>query len=158
MKKGLIGILSLLLITVMAGCGSEPVENSATETRRDREREDVPAPAAEGSGTTTEAAVTEAAPVEAAPVEAMKEEAAAPAAGDGLVGTKWVYDEITLEFKEGNMVFLKGGPLMALAPDGTDAAYTLDGEAFEVTVLGQVYSGSFDGTKLMVDGKEAVKQ
>lgn len=169
MKKGLIGLLSLLLIGVLAGCGSPapaPEGNAAPERNRGEEAAD------EGSATAApvvEEAVVEAAPAEEAPAEPvaaepteeMTEEAPAEAvaAMDGLVGTKWVYDGIALEFKEGNKVFLKGGPLAALAPDGTDAAYTLEeGGAFEVTVLGQSYSGTFDGTKLMVDGKEAVKE
>lgn len=176
MKKGLIGLLSLLLVAVLTGCGGTATE---TESTTEETSEEMAAPASEGSGSAkpmAEESSEAAEPAEAAEeaVEAvvetaaeatddaetpaeMKTEEAAPTV-DGLVGTKWTYDEINLEFREGNKVFLKGGPLAALAPDGTEADYTLDGEKFEVNVLGETYTGTFDGEKLTVDGKEAVMQ
>ena len=176
MKQGLIGLLSLLMIAVLTGCGG----STSTEPEPQEEAPAAAPATDEGSGSSTpaepapaaeEAAPAEAVPAEAAPVEEaveavvetaaeaveeMKEEATA--AAGGLVGSKWEYDGIALEFKEGNKVFLKGGPLAALAPDGTEADYTLDGEKFSVSVLGQTYTGTYDGTKLIVDGKEATMQ
>ena len=166
MKKAMLGLLSLLLVGVLTGCGGEagtaPEANEAPA-----ETPAVEADAAEGSGTVMETApeaaveavvetVAEATEGDATPAEEMKTEEAAPAGG--LVGTKWEYDGINLEFKEGNKVFLKGGPLAAFAPDGTEAEYTLEGEVFTVSVLGQEYSGTYDGTKLTVDGTEATMQ
>jgi len=159
MKKGIIGLLSVLLITVMAGCGGSSDEaTSGSEALSDRYDRD--GNGDEGSGTVAveapaeEAAVAVEEAVEEA-VEAVAEEMTAETTAGDLTGTKWVYDEIELEFREGNKVFLKGGPLAALAPDGTEADYTLEDGVFEVVVLGQTYSGSFDGTALTVDGKAA---
>ena len=169
MNKALIGLLSLMLVAALTGCGggAEPQEDGAKPMSQ-RERED--ATEAEGSGAVSVAPAAEEAPAEEAPaevaaeaaaatVEVMEAQADAPAGVDGLVGSTWKYDEIDLTFKEDNKVFLKGGPLEAIAPDGTEATYTLGADgAFEVSVLGQTYGGTFDGTKLVVDGKDAVKQ
>jgi hypothetical protein len=159
MKKGLIGLLSLLLVAVLAGCGGsapEPKENVAPADKPKVESN----AAAEGSGTVTPApAPEEPAPAAAEGSDTAKEEAAAaPATVDGLVGTKWKYDEIELTFKEGNKVALKGGPLAALAPDGLVEDYTIEDGVFEVSVMGQTYSGTYADGKLTVDGTEAVKQ
>lgn len=168
MKKSMLGLLSLLLVGVLTGCGGE--SGTAPEAKdAPAETPAVEADVAEGSGTVAapeavaeeavEAVVetvAEATEGDATPAEEMKTEEAAPAGG--LVGTKWEYDGINLEFKEGNKVFLKGGPLAAFAPDGTEAEYTLEGEVFTVSVLGQEYSGTYDGTKLVVDGTEATMQ
>lgn len=173
MNKAMLGLLSLLLVCVLVGCGGKPAPEM-----KDRDGEDAPAASSaaaddmeEGSGTSRKAAeedaaedaveavvetVTEATEGEETPAEEMKTEEATPAGG--LVGTKWEYDGINLEFKEGNKVFLKGGPLAAFAPDGTEAEYTLEGDTFTVSVLGQEYSGTYDGTKLIVDGTEATMQ
>jgi hypothetical protein len=186
MKKSLIGMLSLFVVVALAGCGgSTPEANSdggdrgkgSVESKAGSDGGAKAKPAMkggeEGSGSAEKApaAAPAAAPApaakteeekraakkgEPAPAEEKVEEAAAPVM-DGLVGSKWTYEEIELTFKEGNKVHLKGGPLAALAPDGTDADYTLKDGAIEVSVMGETYSGTFDGEKLIVDGTEAVK-
>lgn len=174
MKKGLIGLSSLLLVAALTGCGGEtaaPADgagagagaDSGMNARFDAKEKQKSEPA-EGSGSVqpvaVEAPAAEAAPAPveaAAPAEApMPETAAAPAA-DGLAGTKWTHNGIDLEFKEGSKVFLKGGALAALAPDGYEATYKLADGAIEVDVNGQIYSGTWDGANLVVDGTPAVK-
>jgi len=159
MKRGMIGLLSLLVVAVLTGCGSStpaPEENAAPAEKPKVEAE----AAAEGSGTVTPApAPEEPAPAAAEGSDTAKKEAAAvPATVDGLVGTKWKYDDIELTFKDDKKVALKGGPLAALAPDGLDADYTLKDGVFEVSVMGQTYSGTYADGKLTVDGTEAVMQ
>lgn len=161
MHKLFLGVLSLVLIAALTGCSSEeasaPEETSSIPSSDDRHAEEANQPTAmpaEGSAAVEEAAevVDAAAPAETpAPAEA-----AAPA-GDDLTGSKWTHNEIELEFKAGNKVFLKGGPLAALAPEGHEATYTVNDGVIEVDVLGQMYSGTWDGTTLVVDGTEAVK-
>jgi len=171
MKKGLIGLLSLVLLTAFSGCGggkTVPADEgnavappSGAESRMDRrDRDDSEESSAEGSATVE--AVAEEAPA-AAPAEepmpetaAPAEEAAAAPVVDGLVGTKWTHNGISLEFKEGNKVMLSGGPLATMAPNGHEAEYTLADGALSVNVFDQVYTGTWDGTKLIVDGSEAV--
>lgn len=172
MKKGLMGLLSLALLVTLAGCGGgdtsgapEGAESGMSEREaqdaRDAARDEaMGAQPAEGSGAVeapAEPAMEEAAApvVEEAPaVEAPAAEA--PAGGDGLTGTKWTHNGISMEFKEGNKVQLSGGPLATVAPDGHEANYTLADGALSVEVFGQVYNGTWDGTKLVVDGVEAV--
>lgn len=167
MKSGLIGLLSLVLVVAFSGCGgsetapagddgaASPAGQETRMERRDREE------AAEGSATVetaveeAPAAVEEAAPApEAAPMPEVAEapvEEAAPAA-DGLVGTKWTHNGISMEFKEGNKVQLSGGQL----PGAQEFDYTLTDGEISVDVLGQVYTGTWDGTTLIVGGTEAV--
>ncbi|MCF6284982.1 MAG: hypothetical protein L3K26_07315 [Candidatus Hydrogenedentes bacterium] len=171
MKRGLVGLLSLLVVAVLTGCGGgapEPEEGATTTETQKVES----AAGAEGSGTATPMKKEEAAEhAHDDKAEHAHDEAAAakPAEGSdtadhaammkgGLKGTTWDYQGIVLSFKEGNKVFLKGGPLAALAPDGTEADYTLKDGVFEVSVLGQTYSGTYADGTLTVDGTEAVMQ
>ncbi len=177
MKKGLIGILSLMLVATLTGCsGGAPVADGDDADAKKMEAPAVDA-AAEGSGTVAEEAAEEATEAAAEAVvetvaeaaeaaesaEEMKEEATTEAAEDaavvdGLVGTKWTHKGIELTFKEGNKVHLKGGPVAALSPDGVEADYTLEGDKIEVSVMGESHSGTFTDGKLVVDGEEAKMQ
>lgn len=158
MHKLFLGLFSLVLIAALTGCSSEEAGQSTNATpipssderhaEEDSQSTDMPA---EGSAAVEQPAEA-AAPAEAA----ITVEAAAPAADD-LTGSKWTYKEIELEFKEGNKVFLKGGPVAALAPEGHETTYTLNDGKIEVDVFGQVYSGTWDGAALAIDGTEAVK-
>jgi len=75
-----------------------------------------------------------------------------------LSGTTWVYDGITVTFKNESSLLLKGGMVSELAPDGLEGTYKLENGVIEVNVMDQTVSGTFDGTNLMVDGKPALRQ
>jgi len=90
--------------------------------------------------------------------------AVAPAeAGDAgdtakaLIGTKWTIGEYEATFKDDKKVTLKGGALKLMAPNGLDADYTLVDGVLTVSAMGQKKEGTWDGTKLVVDGAEGVK-
>jgi len=177
MKKAAFGFFSALIIVALSGCGggnSTPGTNNNSaapsagntsgqsedfDAERDRHHKKqesaTPAMAAETSPALGSEAKPAPAPAAETPAATPATETPAAPASGGLVGTKWDYKGIALEFKEGNKVFLKGGPVESLAPDGTEADYTLTDNAIEVNVFGQVYSGTWDGTKLIIDGTEA---
>ena len=77
--------------------------------------------------------------------------------GNGLVGTTWTIGDMTVTFKDGSTLWIKGGLVASLAPSGVEGAYTLAGQALEVNVMGNKKTGTFDGTKLSFEGKEAVR-
>ncbi|MDP1586623.1 MAG: hypothetical protein Q8M07_02670, partial [Prosthecobacter sp.] len=112
MKKGLMGLLSLTLLVTLAGCGggdtTEPGDmgdESAFDRRDSRHAGD------DAAADMTEAQPAEGSDAVEMPAEPVMEEAAAPAVdapaaevpagGDGLAGTKWTHNGISMEFKEG---------------------------------------------------------
>lgn len=181
MSKGLSGLLSLVLVVAFAGCGGGDSTEDAGETRdqRDRSRDTEPAAPA-GNSFQLEAPDDAAEPAieeDAGPEEPMTDEAPAgdesaqeagedtaqeagedkeaAAATDGLTGTKWSHNEIVMEFREGNKVFLKGGPLASIAPAGHETTYALKDGKLEVEVFDQVHTGTWDGITLSVGGEDA---
>lgn len=64
---------------------------------------------------------------------------------------------MTVTFKDNSKLWIKGGIVAPLAPGGIEGAYTLAGKDLEVTVMGNKKTGTFDGTKLSFEGKEAVR-
>ena len=87
----------------------------------------------------------------------------APAAGSTaqtptLAGTTWLYDGITVVFRDETALLLKGGMITELAPNGLEGTYTLENGVMKAQVMDQTVSGTFDGASLVVDGKPAVRQ
>lgn len=79
-------------------------------------------------------------------------------APQSLVGTTWKVGEYTASFQTGQDVLVKGGPISD--PAGAKGTYTIqaDKNIIEVTILGRTQAGTWDGTKLTMDGFEGVKQ
>jgi hypothetical protein len=136
MNRELIGLLSLLLMVVLAGCDSGTVTEAPAET---------PTPA----------------PAESAP-------ASAPAAG--LVGTTWELNGAMLTFTDGSTASL----VEAIVGVTVNLDYSLEGGVIELTGMRVIHggaiddeelelsyvsqSGTYDGEKLIIDGKAAAKR
>ena len=151
----------LLGIFLLSGCAHSPDAASSPERMPPTSAE---APAQSGSvggddgGNRVKAGV--AAPADPA-VEAPGGTAAAdPAAAGatGLAGTKWQLGEYVVDFKDDGKVLVKGGQIATLMPDGAEGEYKVEDGKFSVSVLGQSFNGTWDGSKLVVDGNEAVPQ
>lgn len=69
-----------------------------------------------------------------------------------LVGTSWVFGEITITFKSGTTAFVQGGRVATLAPEGVDGHYTLADGKISLDVMGETMSGTWDGESLVIDG------
>lgn len=82
----------------------------------------------------------------------------AAAGATGLAGTKWQLGEYVVDFKDDGKVLVKGGQIATLMPDGAEGEYKVEDGKFSVSVLGQSFNGTWDGSKLVVDGNEAVPQ
>lgn len=154
--------MSLLLIFALAAaisaCGGKPEESAKTPTPTPTPAvtptpapappAPVPVPAAPVEATeaaaTTESAVEETAEEAPQPVDALHEK---------LVGTSWMLSDIHVQFLDAKKVVMKGGPINALAPNGITADYSYKEGIVEVTALGQTKSGTWDGEKLVVDGR-----
>ncbi len=105
-------------------------------------------------------AATDAAPAGAPNTPEM---VAGPGAGaavsDGLVGTAWQVEGVYVEFRDEDTVFLRGGPLASLAPDGIETRYVLQEDGtLETTIVGVTRTGRWDGETLTIDGSVAELQ
>ncbi len=151
MKKLLATLLVGVFVVMMAGCsgGAKDAAPAGGET------EETLAPPPAGTVETPPAAPVEPA-VEAPGDTAAADPAAAGAAG--LSGTKWQLGEYVVDFKDDGKVLVKGGQIATLMPDGAEGEYKVEDGKFSVSVLGQSFNGTWDGSKLVVDGNEAVPQ
>ena len=84
---------------------------------------------------------------------------AGAAVSDGLVGTAWQVEGVYVEFRDEDTVFLRGGPLASLAPDGIETRYVLKEDGtLETTIVGVTRTGQWDGETLTIDGSVAELQ
>ncbi len=152
-------LLTLLLVGVfmvgMAGCSGDtkdaaPAGSDAGESV---------APASEGASAEVSDDLSEA-PGEEAGETPGETAAAEPAAAGttGLAGTKWQLGDYEIDFKDEGKVLVKGGQIATLVPDGAEGEYKVEDGKFSVSILGQSFNGTWDGSKLVVDGNEAVLQ
>jgi len=151
MKKLLATLLVGVFVVVMAGCsgGAKDAAPAGGGT------EETVAPPPAGTVETPPAAAADPA-VEAPGGTAAADPAAAGATG--LAGTKWQLGEYVVDFKDDGKVLVKGGQIATLMPDGAEGEYKVEDGKFSVSVLGQSFNGTWDGSKLVVDGNEAVPQ
>ena len=151
MKKLLATLLVGVFVVVMAGCsgGAKDAAPAGGGT------EETVAPPPAGTVETPPAATADPA-VEAPGGTAAADPAAAGATG--LAGTKWQLGEYVVDFKDDGKVLVKGGQIATLMPDGAEGEYKVEDGKFSVSVLGQSFNGTWDGSKLVVDGNEAVPQ
>ncbi len=93
--------------------------------------------------------------------------AAAPSAPAGpakdalhqkLVGSHWMVGDFDVTFQDSESVLLKGGPLAQAAPNGLKAKYSYENGIIKVTAMGTTKTGTWDGDKLVVDGKTGERQ
>ncbi|HOF40566.1 MAG TPA: hypothetical protein PLD73_10860 [Candidatus Hydrogenedentes bacterium] len=111
------------------------------------------APSSEGAS--TELSVE---PEESAEETSNDTAAAESAGGTELTGTKWQLGDYEINFKDDGKVLVKGGQISTLMPDGAEGEYKIEDGKFSVSILGQSFNGTWDGSKLVVDGNEAVLQ
>jgi len=146
MKKMLTLLLVIAVFAAVAAC-SKPAEQQKQPAPVPPAPVNKPAPAP--------AAPAPAAPAATAPATAPAAPAAPAASADSpLVGTNWVLDDYKVTFKDATTFSLKIGQM----PQGIDGTYTLKDGVLEIKAMGMTKKGTFDGTKLTVDGKEATRQ
>lgn len=75
--------------------------------------------------------------------------------GSSLEGHTWQIGSIDFTFQKGNHVVVRGGHLVEPMPTGAPGLYTLEGRELTLDVLGREYAGSWDGNRLVLNGKEA---
>ena len=138
-------IIGLVVIGVTACCKPKEQPKSVTPARSDVQRA-APMPGPDSS------------PAAKPNAKEIGDAAGPGAAANPLVGTTWLVGDVTVTFKDGASAFAKGGMLAQVAPDGLDVAYTLKDSIVEIGALGQTMTGTFDGTKLVIDGKVALRQ
>ncbi len=63
-----------------------------------------------------------------------------------------------MTFVNDKEVMVKGGKAATVAPNGLMATYTVDKGMVEVSALGKIYAGTWDGSNLVVDGQVGVRQ
>lgn len=151
MKKMLTLLLVIAVLAVFTAC-SKPAEQPKQPAPVPPAPVNKPAPAPAAPAPAAPAAT---APAATAPATAPAAPAAPTASGDSpLVGTNWVLDDYKVTFKDATTFSLKIGQM----PQGIDGTYTLKDGVLEIKAMGMTKKGTFDGTKLTVDGKEATRQ
>jgi hypothetical protein len=157
MRKACAFTMALMLATVGFGSCSKSAEQPKPAAPAPA-RAEAPSAAAQTSAPAPAPESKPATPA-AAPATAAAPAAAPQGSGTGLSGTKWMLGDLTVTFKDASTAVVTGGPLAAVAPNGLEASYTLKDNALEVKApaLGITKTGTFDGTKLVIDGKTAVK-
>ncbi len=151
-------LLAALTGATLEGCGREaPPQQTAAP--------DPLAPAVTVPPLPAPAAQPEAPPVPAeapAPEEAAPAEAPAPPRDpaelhQALVGTAWRIGDMEIAFLDEKKVFAKGGMVADLTLEGLTASYALDNGVITATAAGRTLTAEWDGQKLRVAGKEAVR-
>ena len=72
---------------------------------------------------------------------------------NGLVGTVWAMEDMTITFNEAPNFHVKGG----MAGDGVNGTYSIEDEIVNVKIADLELGGTWDGANLVVDGKVGEK-
>lgn len=62
-----------------------------------------------------------------------------------------------MEFKPNGVLMVSGGAIAQIAPSGLEGTYKLENGKVQISAMGETRDGTFDGTKLVIDGAEAAK-
>jgi hypothetical protein len=145
----------------MTGCGGSNGSDAPPPTPGEAARPQTPTPPPPPSQT------PEIDPEEApapATVDTPTETTAEPVPGTpgdpaALIGTSWLVGDMHVTFENETEVFVKGGMVAEVAPDGLTARYLVkeDG-SLEATAMGMTMIGQWDGTHLAVGGVAAQRQ
>lgn len=80
-------------------------------------------------------------------------EAPLPATAEGLVGSSWQLDEITLEFGAPPALTVSGKALPFGKP--VKGEFSVRDGIIEITAFGRARAGTWDGRALVIDGIDA---
>ncbi|HPO13858.1 MAG TPA: hypothetical protein PLI09_10470 [Candidatus Hydrogenedentes bacterium] len=153
MKKWICFSVVVMMVVTLGACGGKSEQTppppatpvTAPQTHAPAAPAASPAPtAAPGAPGTAPAAATVAAPTDPNHQK--------------LIGTRWMVGDFNVTFMDAQTVMVKGGPLAQTAPNGLQAKYSYENGILKVIAMGQAKTGTWDGTKLVVDGKEGVRQ
>lgn len=75
-----------------------------------------------------------------------------------LVGTHWTVGDFDVTVVDTGTMLIKGGPIAQSAPNGLKARYSYENGIIKVMAMGTAKTGTWDGEKLVVDGKDGVRQ
>lgn len=140
MKKTILVSVVMLLALGLSACGGKSEE---------------PAPAsAKPQAATPPAPPAGASP--AAPAAELAESASDPL-HQKLIDSAWTIGDFQIRFLDAAGILLKGGPLKDIAPNGLKGQYTYKDGVVTISAMGQTKTGTWDGEKLVIDGKEGVK-
>ncbi len=148
MRKTMLVSVVVLLALGLCACGG-------------KSEEPAPAPAAPPAATPP---APPAATPPAPPALPAAAAAAAPVADvsdpihQKLIGTAWTVGDFEIAFQDAAGILLKGGPLKDIAPNGLKGQYTYKDGAVTITAMGQSKTGTWDGEKLVIDGKDGFKK
>lgn len=76
--------------------------------------------------------------------------------GATLERRTWQIGSVNFTFQRGNHVVVRGGHLVETMPTGAPGLYELQDGALRLEVLGREYTGTWDGVRMVLNGKEAV--
>ncbi|MCP4641648.1 MAG: hypothetical protein GY851_14490 [bacterium] len=72
-----------------------------------------------------------------------------PPTAAGLAGTDWLWDGLTVSFSDAANLRIVHEKR---APDGIPGTFTVEDRVIEVSVIGRIRAGYWDGTRLVIDG------
>lgn len=150
----MIALLCVSALMFMGGCGpkpaaTEPAKEQKAEPAKEQKAELAAVPAAP-EAPAAPAAEAAAPPAPAGPADPLQEK---------LFGTSWKVDVYTLNFLDAQKVKISGGKITQLFPTGADAKYTFAKDEkgvgnITLSLLGLTQKGTWDGEKLVIQGKE----
>ncbi len=150
MKKWMCFSVVVMMVITLGACGGKKCEESKTPAAAPAVTPQAPAPTAPAASTPAAVPGTvPAAAAVAAPTDPLHQK---------LVGTHWMVGDFDVTFQDAQTLMVKGGPLAQTAPNGLAAKYSYENGILKVIAMGQAKTGTWDGTKLVVDGKEGVRQ
>lgn len=157
----LLSILAIAMLT-LAGCGGSPevVEQEAPVEQAPAKSADAPPAAPVPQATEPEAPAQDDSPAAMEPAEtAGAIEAGTPGDPAALIGTSWLVGDMHITFESEHEVFVRGGMVADVAPEGLKARYVVreDG-SLEATAMGMTMTGFWDGAHLMAGGVAAQRQ
>lgn len=92
----------------------------------------------------------------AQPAESAESAKEAQASDSGLAGTTWQVGDFSVTFQGPSTIQVTGSKIPI--PGGITGTYKVENGAVEISAMGMTRTGSWDGTTLIIDGAEAVKQ
>lgn len=112
-------------------------------------------PAPQQPAATTDAAAPPPGPP--APAAPEPHSAADTALLESLAGTVWQLGDMEVRFLDQARVFVKGGRIRNLSPQGVTIRYHFQEGAITASVAGESITGTWDGQRLTFFGAEAVR-
>lgn len=149
-------VAAVVWVFAAAGCGREtPDAPPEPDVHVEEETHVVPPPVPEAAPSEVPPEAVPATPVDAEPDAPPEEIDPLHAA---LLGTRWQVGDMLVVFRAEDEVFVQGGPVAELAPDGLEATYRYADGVVTASAMGRTMTGVWDGETLVVEGVPAQRR